>query len=211
MGKKAAGFTVNCGAAIWSRVIRNLSNGPARCWQSSRISPSAMRSVCSDIWKGAVESSCRSRKSLLTKQPKVPGLDGEKMSKSYQNVIELERRLPPRKRRSAPCRPTLRGCAERIRAIPRTARCSVCTRSTRMTRPVNGYRKVAERRYRLHRLQEAADRSNHQRAGRTPGAGRQFEEDPGLVHSILLEGSEKARDVAKETIEDVRAAIGLSS
>jgi tryptophanyl-tRNA synthetase len=39
----------------------------------------------------------------------------------------------------------------------------------------------------------------------------QFEGDPGLVHSILLEGSEKARDVAKETIEDVRAAIGLSS
>ena len=37
----------------------------------------------------------------------------------------------------------------------------------------------------------------------------QFEEDPGLVHAILLEGSEKARDVARETIEDVRAAIGL--
>jgi len=39
----------------------------------------------------------------------------------------------------------------------------------------------------------------------------QFEDDPGLVHSILLEGSENARDVAKETIEDVRAAIGLAS
>jgi tryptophanyl-tRNA synthetase len=36
-----------------------------------------------------------------------------------------------------------------------------------------------------------------------------FEEDPGLVRAILLEGSEKARDVARETIEDVRAAIGI--
>ena len=42
-------------------------------------------------------------------------------------------------------------------------------------------------------------------------AAAQFEEDPGLVHAILLEGSEKARDVAKETIEDVRAAIGIGS
>jgi tryptophanyl-tRNA synthetase len=39
---------------------------------------------------------------------------------------------------------------------------------------------------------------------------KQFEDDPGLVQSILLEGSEKARDVARETLEDVRAAIGLS-
>jgi tryptophanyl-tRNA synthetase len=38
----------------------------------------------------------------------------------------------------------------------------------------------------------------------------QFENDPGLVQSILLEGAEKARDVARETLEDVRAAIGLS-
>ncbi len=37
-----------------------------------------------------------------------------------------------------------------------------------------------------------------------------FEDDRDLVHSILMEGSEKARDVARETLDDVRAAIGLA-
>jgi hypothetical protein len=31
-----------------------------------------------------------------------------------------------------------------------------------------------------------------------------------MVQSILIEGSEKARDVARETLDDVRAAIGIS-
>ncbi len=49
----------------------------------------------------------------------------------------------------------------------------------------------------------------------SPAAGRRhfetaLENDPGLVNTILLEGSEKARDAARETLEDVRAAIGLS-
>jgi tryptophanyl-tRNA synthetase len=39
---------------------------------------------------------------------------------------------------------------------------------------------------------------------------RQFEEDPDLVSSILQEGSEAARAVARETLEDVREAIGLA-
>ena len=43
------------------------------------------------------------------------------------------------------------------------------------------------------------------------GAFDSVEEDPGLVHAILLEGSERARDEARETIEDVRSAIGLTS
>jgi tryptophanyl-tRNA synthetase len=38
---------------------------------------------------------------------------------------------------------------------------------------------------------------------------KEFEEDPDLVHSILQEGAEKARDVARETLDDVRAAIGI--
>jgi len=38
----------------------------------------------------------------------------------------------------------------------------------------------------------------------------QYEDDPDLVNSILQEGSEAARDVARETLEDVREAIGLA-
>ena len=39
---------------------------------------------------------------------------------------------------------------------------------------------------------------------------RQFEEDPGLVHSIIQEGSEQARLVARETLEEVKDSIGIS-
>ena len=38
----------------------------------------------------------------------------------------------------------------------------------------------------------------------------QFENNPDLVRSIIMEGSETAREIAKETLEDVRAAIGIS-
>ena len=38
----------------------------------------------------------------------------------------------------------------------------------------------------------------------------QFENNRDLVRSIVIEGSEAARDVARETLEDVRSAIGIS-
>ena len=38
---------------------------------------------------------------------------------------------------------------------------------------------------------------------------KEFEEDPDLVRSILQEGSEKAREAARETLDDVRTAMGL--
>ena len=39
---------------------------------------------------------------------------------------------------------------------------------------------------------------------------RQYEENPELVKSIISEGSERARDAAKATLEEVRAVMGLS-
>ena len=37
-----------------------------------------------------------------------------------------------------------------------------------------------------------------------------FEEDPTLVRNILADGCEKARDIAEETMRDVREAMGLN-
>ena len=37
----------------------------------------------------------------------------------------------------------------------------------------------------------------------------QFEDDPDLVHAVIAEGSEKARAVARETMEEVKAAVGI--
>jgi tryptophanyl-tRNA synthetase len=38
---------------------------------------------------------------------------------------------------------------------------------------------------------------------------RQYEESPDLVKSIVAEGCEKARTIARATLEDVRSAMGL--
>jgi len=39
---------------------------------------------------------------------------------------------------------------------------------------------------------------------------KEFEEDPNLVRTIIAEGCEEARNVARETMEEVRAAMGLN-
>ena len=39
---------------------------------------------------------------------------------------------------------------------------------------------------------------------------QQFEENPDLVQSIIQEGSEQARLVARETLEEVKESIGIS-
>jgi len=39
---------------------------------------------------------------------------------------------------------------------------------------------------------------------------RPFEEQPDLVHRVLWEGSEKARAIAQETLDDVRASMRIA-
>jgi tryptophanyl-tRNA synthetase len=39
---------------------------------------------------------------------------------------------------------------------------------------------------------------------------RQYEENPDLVKSIVAEGCEKARSVARTTLEEVRQVMGLN-
>jgi tryptophanyl-tRNA synthetase len=148
---------------------------------------------------------------LLTERPKVPGLDGEKMSKSYQNTIGLRedpdsvadkirtmKTDPARVRRSDPGNPdvcpvyelhgiysdeaTLSWAAEGCRSAG--IGCLDCKKP--LIDAVNAERvQIRER-------------------------AQQFEQDPDLVQSILVEGAERARDVARDTLEEVRAAIGIA-
>ncbi len=37
----------------------------------------------------------------------------------------------------------------------------------------------------------------------------EYEDNPDLVRSIITEGCDQARDMARETMEDVRQAMGL--
>jgi len=147
---------------------------------------------------------------LLTEAPKMPGTDGQKMSKSYGNTIplrgdpkEVEKDLrtmptdPARVRRTDPGDP---------------GKCPV---------------------WQLHEVYSNDDTRNWVQEGcKSAGIGcldckqpvidavlkelapireraKEFEENPKLVRSIIAEGNEAARDVAQDTLEEVREAMGL--
>jgi tryptophanyl-tRNA synthetase len=148
---------------------------------------------------------------LLTHAARMPGLDGQKMSKSYNNTIslredpgEVEKKLrtmptdPARVRRTDPGDPE---------------KCPV---------------------WQFHLIYSDEDTRQWVTEGcTTAGIGcleckqrvidavlrelkpirvraREYEEDPNLVREILNEGCEAARDDARDTMEEVRKAMGLS-
>ena len=147
---------------------------------------------------------------LLTPASKMPGLDGQKMSKSYGNTITL--RDEPgdieQKLRTMPTDPA----RVRLKDPGDPDKCPV---------------------FQLHRVYSDDHRQKWVREGcASAGIGcleckqpiidavlgelaplreraREFEEDPQLVRNILQEGAEAARDVAEETMDEVRSAIGL--
>jgi tryptophanyl-tRNA synthetase len=148
---------------------------------------------------------------LLTETPKVPGLDGEKMSKSYGNTIslreapeEVEQKIrtmktdPARVRRNDPGDP---------------ANC-----------PVWGlhelYSDDSTKRWVVEGCKRAGigcldckkpliDAIRSEQSGMRDRA-RRYEEQPELVKAIINEGVEHARDVARDTLEEVRAVMGLT-
>jgi len=148
---------------------------------------------------------------LVNDAARVPGLDGEKMSKSYNNTITL--------------RETPKQVEEKIRTM------KTDPARARRTDPGNPENCPV---FSLHNLYSPPDMLAWVNEGcRSAGIGcldckkpliasinaelgemreraEQFENDPDLVNSILQEGSETARTVARETLEDVREAIGMA-
>ncbi|WP_456417918.1 tryptophan--tRNA ligase [Thiolapillus sp.] len=147
---------------------------------------------------------------LLTRAPKMPGLDGQKMSKSYGNTIPLdakpeqvEQQLrtmptdPARVRRTDPGDP---------------AKCPV---------------------WEFHKIYSDDTVKNWVKEGcRSAGIGcieckqpvidavlaelrpiqeraAEYENDPALVRNIINEGCEKARDEARDTMDEVRHVMSL--
>lgn len=148
--------------------------------------------------------------SLLTAQAKVPGLDGEKMSKSYNNVLSLreapelvETKIrtmqtdPARVRRSDPGTPG--NC-------PVFALHEIYADEAVLQWASEGCRSAGigcvDCKQPLIDKVDAEQAELRQRA-------QQFEEDPDLVRAVIQEGSEKARAAARETLDDVKEAIGI--
>lgn len=149
--------------------------------------------------------------SLLTKTAKMPGLDGEKMSKSYNNYISLreapevvEEKIrtmqtdPARVRRADPGEPA--NC-------PVFALHEVYSDDDVRDWATQGCRSASIGC--VDCKKPLIDAINEEQAAIRQRA-EQFENDPDLVHAIIQEGSEKARAMARETMDDVKEAVGIS-
>jgi tryptophanyl-tRNA synthetase len=148
---------------------------------------------------------------LLTATPKVTGLDGRKMSKSYGNTIglredpdEVAKKLktmqtdPARVRRTDPGEPT---------------KCPVWDLHQLYSPPeVQHWVEIGCRSAGIGCLEckkPVIDRIVEEITGMRQRA-QEYEDNPDLVRAIIAEGSDKARQVASETLDDVRQAMGLT-
>ena len=148
---------------------------------------------------------------LLTESPKMPGLDGQKMSKSYGNTISL---------RENPA-----GVEQKLRTMPTDpARVRRTDPGDPNKCPVWEFHKV---------YSDDETKEWVQQGCTTAGIGcidckqpiidavlkelepiqeraKEYLDDPKIVQNFINEGVEAARDVAEDTLEEVRAAMGLS-
>ncbi len=148
---------------------------------------------------------------LLTDASRMPGLDGQKMSKSYHNTISL-REDPESIRKKVRTMPT--DPARVRRSDPGDpARCPVwqfhLVYSDDNTREwVQRGCKNAE----IGCLDCKSPIIDKILAEQAPMYERimKYEEDPTLVRNIIADGCEKANKLAEETMRDIREAMGLS-
>jgi tryptophanyl-tRNA synthetase len=148
---------------------------------------------------------------LLTATPKVPGLDGRKMSKSYGNTIGL--------------REDPESVAKKLKIMQ--------TDPARVKRTDPGDPDKCPV-YDLHKVYSDADTLKWVQEGcRSAGIGcldckkrladkvvaevaamrqraQEYEENRDLVRGIVAEGCEKARDLARQTLDEVRQAMGMN-
>lgn len=148
---------------------------------------------------------------LLTVASKMPGLDGQKMSKSYQNTITL--------------RESAESLTKKIRTMP--------TDPARVRRTDPGTPEKCPV-WALHQIySDQAIRSWVQNGCVSAGIGcleckqpvidgvmkeqepmreraRMYTDNPSLVRNIIADGCEKARALACDTMRDVRSVMGLS-
>ncbi|WP_374336128.1 tryptophan--tRNA ligase [Leeia sp.] len=147
---------------------------------------------------------------LLTAASKMPGLDGRKMSKSYQNTVTL--------------RDTPETVAKKVKQMPTDPS------RVRRTDPGNPEKCPV---WQLHQVYSDDQVKNWVQQGCTSaGIGcieckqpvidsmvaeqkpmqeraQMYQDDPTLVRNIIADGCERARKVAQETMRDVREAMGL--
>ena len=148
---------------------------------------------------------------LLTQEPKLPGLDGQKMSKSYNNAIAL-REAPDEVRKKIRTMPTDPARVKRNDAGD-PEKCPVwkfhLVYSDQKTRDwaSQGCRSAGIGC--LECKQPVIDAVLAEQAPMRERA-QKYLDDPTLVKNIVADGCEKAQQLAQETMRDVREAMGLA-
>ena len=148
---------------------------------------------------------------LLTEASRMPGLDGQKMSKSYGNTITLRedeasvthklRRMPTdpaRVRRSDPGDPG-RCPVWQLHQVYTDETCQAWVQQGCRSAGIGC----------LECKQPVIDAILSEQAPMRERA-QPYLDDASLVREIINEGNKKARHLARETMRDVRAAMGLS-
>jgi tryptophanyl-tRNA synthetase len=149
--------------------------------------------------------------SLLSAQAKMPGLDGEKMSKSYNNIIALREESSVveskiRTMQTDPARVRLTDPGE-PGSCPVFALHQVYSNQEVLDWCTTGCRTAGIGC--IDCKQPLIDSINVEQE-LIRSRAQQFEEDADLVHAVIQEGSEKARVIARETMDDVKEAVGIS-
>jgi tryptophanyl-tRNA synthetase len=105
---------------------RKLLSRRTPCLTKSSIFRSVTVSGCSAILEGTGKMILAEPSALLTEASKMPGLDGHKMSKSYNNTITLRESAESVTKKVAACRPIRRGRVAPTRVSRPSARFGSC-------------------------------------------------------------------------------------
>ncbi|MFM7066269.1 MAG: tryptophan--tRNA ligase [Gammaproteobacteria bacterium] len=198
----------------WRKAWQQKGDEESRRRAQGWLEGSALAATDREILAGWLDGSGRAilpePEVLLTATPKVPGLDGRKMSKSYGNTIGL--------------REDTDSVARKLRTMQ--------TDPARVRRTDAGDPDKCPV-FDLHRVYSSGETCARVATGcRTAAIGcldckqplidavvvdisairnrsRQFAEDPARVREVIEAGCQRARDVAGKTMDEVRGAMGL--
>ncbi|MCW5589066.1 MAG: tryptophan--tRNA ligase [Legionellales bacterium] len=147
---------------------------------------------------------------LLTQNPKLPGLDGQKMSKSYHNTIAL--------------RDTPEVVEQKVKTMQTDpARVRLTDPGDPEKCPVWGLHKVYSKQETLDWVSQGCRsagigcleckkpliQSIQEELVPIRDRAQEYLDNPSLVKAVVAEGCERAKEVARDTMVDVRDAIGI--
>ena len=150
-------------------------------------------------------------KALLTKASKMPGLDGQKMSKSYENMISL-RDEPEvitqkiKKMQTDPARIKLSDPGDPNKC-PVWQMHQIYSPQDTLDWVVEGCTKA---KIGCIECKGPVIDSVISELGPMQERIAKYQSNPNLIQEIIFDGSERARSVAKNTLEEVRDAMGIT-